>query len=283
MNRRWHAVRCGLARGRIEVRQHFVEAGDLITILVFSAVGFIILLSLRHVTAPGGDFSLGTLLVPGVIGMNIAYLGLGTIAAILVTDREDGTLLRAKIVPDGMTGYMVAKIIDGAASVLLGLVIPVGYGVLFFHGLAVGSAGSWLTLAWVLVLGLLATLPIGIILGSLLPSAKSANLLTPVAGGLIAISGVFYPITHLPHWLQPIGQVFPFYWAALGARSALLPHTMAALEIGHSWRHWQTAAVLGAWAIAGLAVTPWVLRRMASRQSGSRVAAARDKQLQRVG
>jgi ABC-2 type transport system permease protein len=94
---------------------------------------------------------------------------------------------------------------------------------------------------------------------------------------------VFYPITHLPHWLQPIGQIFPFYWVALGARSALLPHAMAALEIGHSWRHAQTVGVLAAWAVAGLVTAPWVLRRMARRQSGSRVAAARDRQLQRVG
>jgi ABC-2 type transport system permease protein len=229
------------------------------------------------------NFSLGTMMVPSLIGMNIAYFGLATVAVLLVMDREDGTLLRAKIIPNGMVGYLVAKIVDASSSVLLGLVVPVGYGLIFFRGLSMGDAGSWLTLAWVLILGLLATLPVGIVIGSLLPSSKSANLLTPVAGGLVAISGVFYPITHLPGWLQPIGQVFPFYWAALGARSALLPHTMAALEIGHSWRHWQTAAVLGAWAIAGLAVTPWVLRRMASRQSGSRVAAARDKQLQRVG
>lgn len=107
-------------------------------------------------------------------------------------------------------------------------------------------------------------------------------MLTPVAGGRVAISGVFYPITHLPYWLRPIGQIFPFYWVALGARSALLPHAMVALEIGHSWRHPETLAVLLAWAVAGLAATPWVLRRMARRQSGSRVAAARDRHLQRV-
>jgi ABC-2 type transport system permease protein len=259
------------------------EPGDLAGILIFMALGFVVLLAMRNVTAPGTTFSLGTVLVPSLIGMNIAYLGMTTVAALLTVDREDGTLLRAKIIPNGMTGYLTAKIVNAASSVLLGLVVPVGYGVLFFRGLAVSGASSWLTLAWVLVLGLLATLPAGIIIGSLLPSSKSANLLTPLAGGLIAISGVFYPITHLPHWLQPIGQVFPFYWVALGARSALLPPAMAAAEIGHSWRHPQTVVVLAAWAVAGLTLAPWVLRRMARRQSGSRVADARDKVLQRVG
>jgi ABC-2 type transport system permease protein len=279
----WRAVRSGFTRGRIETLQHFTDPGDLIGIGVFTGLGFAILLAMRHVPAPGMNFSLGTMMVPSLIGMNIAYFGLATVAVLLVMDREDGTLLRAKIIPNGMVGYLVAKIVDASSSVLLGLVVPVAYGLIFFRGLSVGDAGSWLTLAWVLILGLLATLPVGIVIGSLLPSSKSANLLTPVAGGLVAISGVFYPITHLPGWLQPIGQVFPFYWVALGARSALLPHAMAALEIGHSWRHPQTAVVLAVWAAAGLAFAPWVLRRMARRQSGSRVSAARDRHLQRVG
>lgn len=283
MKPRWRAVRLGFRRGWIETRQQFTEPGDVIGIGVFVLLGFVILVSMRHVTAPGTDFSLGTVLVPGLIGMDIAYLGFATVAAILVVDREDGTLLRAKLVPNGMIAYLTAKIVDGSAAVLLGVAVPVGYGVLFFHGLSVSGAGPWLTLAWVLLLGLLATLPMAVVMGSVLPSSKSANLLTPVAGGIVAISGVFYPITHLPHWLQPIGQVFPFYWVALGARSALLPHAMAALEIGHSWRHPQTVAVLAAWAVAGLVTAPWVLRRMARRQSGSRMAAARDKHLQRVG
>jgi hypothetical protein len=33
--------------------------------------------------------------------------------------------------------------------------------------------------------------------------------------GLAVISGIFYPITHLPVFLQWTGQVFPLYWLAL--------------------------------------------------------------------
>jgi ABC-2 type transport system permease protein len=55
------------------------------------------------------------------------------------------------------------------------------------------------------------------------------------------------------------------------------------VEIGESWRHLETAAVLGAWAVLGLVVAPIVLRRMAGRESGSRVAERRERTLQRVG
>ena len=64
------------------------------------------------------------------------------------------------------------------------------------------------------------------------------------------MSGIFYPITNFPVWLQWIAQVFPVYWLGLGMRSALLPGDLAAVEIGHSWRHLETVGVLGAWAVS---------------------------------
>jgi ABC-2 type transport system permease protein len=48
------------------------------------------------------------------------------------------------------------------------------------------------------------------------------------------------------------------------------------------WRSPQRAAVLGAWALAGLIIAPWVLKRMARRESGSRVAERRQRALHRV-
>jgi ABC-2 type transport system permease protein len=87
-------------------------------------------------------------------------------------------------------------------------------------------------------------------------------------GGLAAISGVFYPITHLPHWLQWAGQVFPLYWLGLGTRPALLPANLASVEIGHSWRHLATFGVLSAWAVAGLLVAPILLRRWRAASPG---------------
>jgi ABC-2 type transport system permease protein len=57
---------------------------------------------------------------------------------------------------------------------------------------------------------------------------------------------------------------------------------LAAVEIGHSWRHLATAGVLGAWAIAGLVLAPVLLRRAARREAGSRVATRRERAITRV-
>jgi ABC-2 type transport system permease protein len=282
MNAWWAAVRAGFERGWIELKQTYTNADSLIPTVIVLAGFILVILLARRTTVPGTDFSLGTTILVGVLGMNIGVNGLATMGAQLATEREDGTLLRAKATPNGMAGYLIGKIVAVSGIILLGVATTLFPGSLLFHGLAVSSVTAWLTLAWVLALGLIATLPMGAILGSVFPSARSAGLITLAIGGISAVSGIFYPITHLPQWLQWIGQVFPLYWLGLGMRSALLPAGLASVEIGHSWRHLATFGVLGAWAVAGLLVAPVVLRRMARHESGSAVVARREKAMLRV-
>jgi ABC-2 type transport system permease protein len=283
MNTSWVAVRAGVRRGWIELKHTFTTPNYLLTQLVFTAILLTVMLWTRTTTVPGTRFSLGTAMLASMIGMNVGFNGMATLGGILTIEREDGTLLRAKATPNGMTGYLIGKVVTVSGTILISVVITLITGAFLFSGLALGSASTWLTLIPVLLLGLLATLPIGAVLGSLFPSARSAGLLTLASSGLVAISGIFYPITHLPHWLQWVGQVFPLYWLGLGTRSALLPAGLASVEIGHSWRHLATFGVLGAWAVAGLLVAPILLRRVARRESGSSVAARREKALQHVG
>src|SRR5262249_41529430 len=156
---------------------------------------------------PGTNFSLGTTMLTSVVGLSVGVNGLATMAGLLAAEREDGTLLRAKATPHGMTGYLIGKIVTVSGVTLFGVAATFVAGPFLFRGLALGSVTAWLTLLWVLALGLVAPLPIGAVFGSLFPSARSAGLITLFIGAIAAISGIFYPITHLPHWLQWAGQV----------------------------------------------------------------------------
>jgi ABC-2 type transport system permease protein len=278
----WVAARAGVRRGWIELRHTFTTPGDLATLLIMTGIFLGVMVYVRTTTVPGTHFSLGTAMLAGVLGMNVGFSGLATMAELLTVEHEDGTLLRAKAIPNGMVGYLIGKVVAVSLMVLISVAGTLVTGLLLFTGLAVGNAGAWLTLIWVLALGLAATLPIGAVFGSLMPSARSSGLLSLAVGGLIAISGIFYPITHLPHWLQWVGQAFPLYWLGLGMRSALLPAHLASVEIGHSWRHLATFGVLGAWAVLGLLAAPVLLRRMARREAGSSVAARREKAMRRA-
>jgi ABC-2 type transport system permease protein len=282
MNAELHAVRTGVRRGWIEFKHSFTNFQDLWTYLFPAVVLTVVMIFMRDATVPGTSFSLGSRTVPSAIGMGIAFGGLVNLAQALTVEREDGTLLRAKAVPNGMLGYLVGKIVTVSSMLLIGLFLQLTPGLLLFDGLAVTSLTGWLTFAWVLIIGLVACLPLGAIVGSLFSSPRSMGLVVLPIFGLIATSGIFYPITNFPAWLQVLGQIFPIYWLGLGMRSAMLPGDLASAELGHSWRHLETLGVLGAWALVGLVVAPIILRRMARRESGSSVAARREKFLQRV-
>lgn len=275
-------VRAGLARGGIELRQTLTNGMDLWAHLfpVLLVVGTVFFM--REATVPGTDFPLAASTLPGLLGMNLAFAGLINTAQYLVVDREDGTLLRAKATPNGMGGYLIGKIVMVGGMALAGVVLQLAPALLIVDGLQV-DAGGWATLLWLIPLALIATMPIGAILGSLFDTPRDMAILTFGIFGLVAISGVFYPITSLPGWLQSVAQVFPIYWLGLGTRSAFLPDALAAVEIGGSWRHLETLGVLGAWTVLGFALAPVVLRRMARRESGSAVAARRERALTRVG
>ena len=111
------AARLGLARGGIEIWQTLTYWPDLLQALFFSAVSVVALVVMRGHHVPGTTFSLGSLTLPGVIGMNIAVGGVTGVTALLAIDREDGTLLRAKATPGGMSAYVIGKIVLTAASV----------------------------------------------------------------------------------------------------------------------------------------------------------------------
>ncbi|GAA2572674.1 ABC transporter permease [Actinomadura fulvescens] len=271
----------GWRRGLIELRQSFTNGTELFSHFLWPVLLLIVLWFMRDRDFGTSGYALGTLVLPSMLGMNAA-MGMVSMSQQLTADREDGTLLRAKATPDGMRGYLTGKIVSVSGGLLADLAILLIPGMVIIGGLATGVE-SWVTLVWVLALGLVATLPIGAVLGSIFATARAQGLIQLPILGMIAISGIFYPITSLPVWVQWIAQVFPVYWLGLGTRSALLPDDAVTIEIGDSWRHWETVGVLGAWAVLGLIVAPIVLRRMARRESGSSVAERRERALRRVG
>jgi ABC-2 type transport system permease protein len=278
-----YAVRIGLSRGWLEFRAGLTNMQDLSFYIVMPLVLLWVLWGLRNDGVDGTVLPLATLALPGVMGMMTAYSAMIGVGWSLSAEREDGTLLRAKAVPNGMVGYVSGGVLRVWLETVFTVLLVLVPALFFVRGLDMGGISGWLTLIWVFVLGMLATLPLGMIIGSLMRSPRAVGGWGfIVTGSLVAVSGIFYPITALAGWLQVIGQIFPIYWLGLGMRSAFLGDEAAAVEIAQSWRRLETIAVLGGWAIIGLLVAPIVLRRMARRESGFSVAQRREKALQRI-
>jgi ABC-2 type transport system permease protein len=278
MNARTHAIRVGLHRGWTEFLQSLRSPQDQ-GFYLFWGVGVLAYLFFRRNSeVEGTGLLVPQVSMPGILGMLIAFSVIIGPAYALAMEREDGTLLRAKAVPHGITGYVTGQLLYHSLSLAPMLLVILLPSLLLFDGLMANGLAGWARFAWVLLLGLLATLPYGIIIGSLVPNTQKVGTwgMTPIMI-LAAISGIFFPIGALWGWVQAIAQVFPMYWLGLGMRAAFLPEAATAIEIGGSWRTWETVAVLSLWATLGTLIAPRVLRRMAQRQSGAAVAAAREQ------
>jgi ABC-2 type transport system permease protein len=277
------AVRLGLERGWIQFRNIVTTPDGIRDTLIWNGIPLVVLIINRNSEWPGTSLSVATVALPGVLGMVVAAGALLGPAWYLSSEREDGTLLRARAVPYGLTGYLAGLVTSVCLEAVLGVALILIPSLLLFEGFSLDAAGAF-TIAWVLVLGLLATMPIGIIIGSLARSARSVGGLGFIAvGGLVAISGIFFPIDELWKPFQWLAQALPIYWIGVGMRSAVLPDAAAAAEIGGSWRTLETVGVLLAWSLAGLLAAPGVLRRMARRESGSLMEARRRALMQRLG
>ncbi|GAA1631662.1 ABC transporter permease [Actinoplanes couchii] len=266
-------IRIGVSRGLIEMRQTMTTPSDLIG-YAFSPVLLVALLFLiRDEKVPGSDLSLGAYSLVSSMAMLLVIGSLLGMAQYLAMDREDGTLLRAKAVPNGMVGYLIGRIVLVAGTSVFTCAVALIPGAFLVDGLRF-DVFTAVTLLWLAPLGLLALMPLGAVLGSFFESVRAAALLMMPTLTITGISGIFYPISALPGWLQGVGQTFPMYWLGLGLRSAFLSD-----EPGQLWR---AVLVLSLWAVAGLVLAPGVLRRMARRESGSLVAARRERALART-
>ncbi|HSX00581.1 MAG TPA: ABC transporter permease [Patescibacteria group bacterium] len=262
-----NAVKLGFERGWIDFKRFMASPGDIIPVLLIAAIslGFLWYQRDSHV----GGISLALVTLPSIMGMIVAFSGFSNISGLLTYEQEDGTLLRAKTIPQGIQGYFISRLVFVAltTAIMLLSILPALF---FVDGVSINFIQG-IELIGILVLGFVATVTWGAIVGSLIRSAKDASALMFPTLLIVGISGIFYPITALWGWVQVIAQIFPVYWLGLGARSIILPHEAVASEIAKSWRTPEMLVVLAVWAVAGLFIAPRVLSRMTRRATGSRM------------
>lgn len=285
MNPTTHAIKVGVARGWHEFKLGLRSPQDwgFYLFMAVAILGYLFLNRNNEVEVPGFSVSTPAFAMPSMLGALIAFGLIIGPGYSLAMEREDGTLLRSKAAPHGVTGYVSGQVVLNSLGILPTFAVILIPGSLLFDNLMQNGVAGWATVVWVSILGLLATLPLGMILGSVVPGVQKMGTwgMLPIMG-VVGISGIFFPIQNLWSWLQVLAQVFPVYWLGLGMRSAFLPDEAAVLEIGGSWRTAQTVVALIVWAIAGFVIAPRVLRRMSKRQSGSAVEAAREESIQWV-
>ncbi|WP_221359650.1 ABC transporter permease [Streptomyces beigongshangae] len=272
-----NALRAGFQRGGIELR-HLLRNGKEMASHLSNVVVALLVAGFVGDDVPGTRTPMAHLLLAGFAAYLLFQVGMINLPQILVTEREEGTLLRLRATPGGIPAYLVAKCLLVVALAVGTLVLLLAAGALLVDGPLPHGPGDWLTLAWVTTLGLLAVVPLGAAVGAVLPNPREALALIMLPTmGLLFISGTMIPITSMSVPVQQVAAVFPLKWMAQGLRSALLPDTARTAEVAGSWELPMVALVLTAWAVLGFLLAVPLLRRAARRESGSRLSARHEK------
>jgi ABC-2 type transport system permease protein len=173
-----HGVSNGLQRGAIEARHKITNFGEIWGEIWPWVLGVVVMYFLRGNTFGDTGVSVGLLAAPGILGMAVLYTGMMGLSLELVTDKSDGTLLRMKAIPNGIVGYLTGKFVGRTMMTAVSLLLVSIPAAFLIDGLRLGDASAWTRLGVFYLLGLLAVLPLGAIIGSLFGSLQGLGLLT---------------------------------------------------------------------------------------------------------
>lgn len=255
------AVKVGLSRTGLEVKQFFREKEQLIFTFFFP----IVFLGIFSAVFGSSDFGAGvnaaTYFTPGMIASGIFLTSFQSLAITIAMERDEDLLKRLRGTPMSPQSYFIGKI----GLVLVTSIAQFGL-LLAIAGLLLGvdipsEPSKWLNFVWIFVLGTASGSVLGIAFSVVPKSGKAASaVVTPVVLLLQFISGVYFVYSELPEWMRGVASVFPLKWLASGMRSVFLPDAFVNVEPGQSWHLGLGAIMLTGWLVVGLIVAQRVFR-----------------------
>ncbi|QOR46773.1 ABC transporter permease [Trueperella pecoris] len=221
---------------------------------------------------PNLDVSAGHFLIAGsLVGMST--LVASQIASEVYNEFTAGVLLRVRTLPHGVKIWSAAKLATASAIILASQLLILIATIVFIPAFELTWARVALAVPFLLLV-ILAAAPLGFIVGAVTRSLWSYLIGVLALTGLLIISGIFFPLTVLPGWVQAFSQVFPVYHAGVVSRW---------IFIGSNENVLASVLVLAAWLIVGMMVA-WKLVEVSFRKvSLGQVARAQQKMKTMMG
>jgi ABC-2 type transport system permease protein len=248
-------IRNSLVRGMVELKQFARQRENVIFTISLPIILLLLFGQIFHGEVGHTGVSFRQYFIAGIIAsglMSATFVGVGVSIA---ADRDDGTLTRLAGTPLQPAAYFAGKAIMAFVISVIEVAALLAVGVAFLGLQLPATPERGLTLAWVLLLGTATCTMLGIAVGVLVRSTRSAFATLNLPYLVLSfISGVYFVFSRLPSGLQHIAAIFPLKWICQGLRSAFLPDRLLAAEPAHSWEHGKIALVLGVWLVASLVV-----------------------------
>jgi len=252
MNKIPSALSLGVRRGGLEIRQFSRQRESVVFTILFPVILLAIFGSVfKETIAPGVTFS--QYFVAGMIASGLVNTGFQALAITIPLERDFGALKRLRGTPMPASSYFIGKAILIFVSMLVQILLLLGFGVLFFGLEMPTEVAKWLTFTWLVLLGSTCSTALGIAFSIVPKSGRGASaVVSPIVIILQFFSGVFFVFTQLPTWMQQIAAVFPLKWLTQGMRSVFLPDTFAAEEVAGQWELGKTFVILLVWLAIGI-------------------------------
>ena len=197
----------------------------------------------------GPEVGYTTFFAPGMLGMAIMAGTFVSLVIGLTILRDNGQLKRLRGTPLPPWAFFSGQVVSRLVLIAVEAVLVLGLGRLLFHVSLPPSPSAWASFTLVVLLGTATFTAVGVAYTRLVVNADSAPALANAAYlPLLFLSGAWFPIAGLPHWLASLANAFPLAPMLDGMRQALI--------FGHGpGAIWPDLRNLLAWLAVGLLVS----------------------------
>lgn len=159
-------------------------------------------------------------IVPGLVAMILFQTATSLTALAIVKERERGTIEQLIVTPIRSWELIVAKIIPYILVSFANTILIMAVGTFLF---GVPLRGSIILLFSLVGLYLLPTLGLGLLISTSAKTQQQAQLMTmPIMLPSMLLSGVFFPTSSLPFFLQMLGKLLPLTYFVIILRSIVI-------------------------------------------------------------
>ncbi len=161
----------------------------------------------------------------GAIGMMFLYGGFSWGAAIIVEEKERGTLKKLLSTPLSIKELFIGRILSGIVVLGIASIVAIFVGLFVCRAKIVWNPFMpvhWLVPVLILMAALM-SIGIGIIISIVAKSLKGAIDLAVILGLMLAfLAGIWFPREWMPPALQMLAETFPITWAIDTIRSVIV-------------------------------------------------------------
>jgi len=172
--------------------------------------------SIAQVPLISGPSTTFQFLAPGFMALTVVS-GVGFSIS---REKEQGTMDGLMVSPITRRAIIFGKVLSQTVRGLIQAFLILGLSMLLF---GVRIYGSPLLMLLTMLLGVASFVGVGIILTVFAPEQETAQMIVILLQfPMMFLSGIIFPVTSLPGWMQWIGKAMPLYYAADALRKVVI-------------------------------------------------------------